>query len=93
MLSATVYNMADQTLTVRIEDDLGAALDAIAANLGRGRSYVVNEALRVYVEMHRGRSRASGKACERRTRGNSPPNPRLMELLATSGANDDPLFV
>ena len=50
---ATMYDMANQTLTVRIEDEIRAALDAIAANLDRDRSYVVNEALSAYVEMHR----------------------------------------
>jgi len=39
-------------MTVRIELDTRKALDGIAAALDRDRSYVVNEALRAYVDVH-----------------------------------------
>ncbi len=40
-------------MTVRIKPETRNALDTIAATLDRDRSYVVNEALAAYVEMHR----------------------------------------
>jgi predicted transcriptional regulator len=42
-----------QTMTVRIDGETRQALDAIATNLDRDRSYVVNQALAAYVDMHR----------------------------------------
>jgi predicted transcriptional regulator len=45
--------MSKATLTVRIGAETRDALDAIAANLDRDRSYVVNEALEGYIELHR----------------------------------------
>lgn len=45
--------MPKETMTVRIEPNTRAALDAIARTLDRDRSHVVNEALAAYVETHR----------------------------------------
>ncbi len=45
--------MSRATLTFRIDDDTRQALDEIAAALNRDRSYVINEALARYVELHR----------------------------------------
>jgi predicted transcriptional regulator len=53
MRRVTMYYMVKETLTVRIEPETRAALDAIAATLDRDRSYVVNQALASYVETHR----------------------------------------
>ncbi|MCE5307845.1 MAG: ribbon-helix-helix protein, CopG family [Acidobacteriales bacterium] len=39
-------------MTVRVGEETRAALDAIAAALDRDRSYIVNEALDAYIEMH-----------------------------------------
>ena len=39
-------------MSVRINSEMRQALDAIAATLDRDRSYVVNEALAAYVELH-----------------------------------------
>jgi predicted transcriptional regulator len=49
----TLYYMLQQTLTVRIDTETRAGLDAIAATLDRDRSYVVKEALSAYLETHR----------------------------------------
>ena len=49
----TLYSMAKETLTVRIEPETRKALDAIAQSLDRDRSHVVNDALAAYVETHR----------------------------------------
>jgi predicted transcriptional regulator len=39
-------------MTVRVGEEKRAALDAIATALDRDRSYIVNEALDAYIEMH-----------------------------------------
>jgi predicted transcriptional regulator len=39
-------------MTVRIEPDMRKELDGIAASLDRDRSYVVNEALKAYIDVH-----------------------------------------
>lgn len=44
--------MSRETLTVRVESDTRKALDGIAEALDRDRSYVVNEALDAYIEVH-----------------------------------------
>jgi predicted transcriptional regulator len=45
--------MAKETMTIRIEPGVRAALDAIAATADRDRTWVVNEALNAYMETHR----------------------------------------
>jgi predicted transcriptional regulator len=44
--------MARETMTVRVEPDTRKELDQIAAALERDRSYVVNEALKAYIDVH-----------------------------------------
>jgi predicted transcriptional regulator len=44
--------MAKETMTVRIDADTREALDALAASLERDRSYVVNQALQAYLDVH-----------------------------------------
>jgi len=39
-------------MTVRVGEETRGALDAIATALDRDRSYVVNEALAMYIETH-----------------------------------------
>jgi len=45
--------MASATLTVRIDPEMKAELDAIAAARDRDRSYLVKEALREYLEVQK----------------------------------------
>ena len=45
--------MAKDTLTVRVPSETREALDALAAVLDRDRSYVINEALNAYIDVHR----------------------------------------
>lgn len=45
--------MATATLTVRIDPEMRAELDAIAAARDRDRSYLVKEALREYLEIQK----------------------------------------
>ena len=44
--------MARETLTVRIQPQIRKALDGIAASLDRDRTYVVNQALEAYIDIH-----------------------------------------
>lgn len=44
--------MAREIMTVRIEPQTRKALDGIAASLDRDRTYVVNQALEAYIDVH-----------------------------------------
>jgi predicted transcriptional regulator len=45
--------MKSRIMSVRVDESTRAELDAIAAAQDRDRTYVVNEALAAYLEMHR----------------------------------------
>ena len=45
--------MARETMTVRIQPQTRKALDGIAASLDRDRTYVVNQALEAYIDVHK----------------------------------------
>ncbi|AFY46730.1 putative transcriptional regulator [Nostoc sp. PCC 7524] len=44
--------MSKENITFRIESDKKLALEAIAKGINRDRSYVLNEAIDAYLEMH-----------------------------------------
>ncbi|MBV9387095.1 MAG: hypothetical protein JOZ78_11775 [Chroococcidiopsidaceae cyanobacterium CP_BM_ER_R8_30] len=44
--------MAKENITFRLDTEKRAALDVIAAGMDRDRSYVLNEAINLYLEMH-----------------------------------------
>ena len=44
--------MAQQTISFRLENKKKKALDAIATALDRDRSYVLNEAIDAYLDVH-----------------------------------------
>ncbi|MBD2199742.1 MULTISPECIES: CopG family ribbon-helix-helix protein [Calothrix] len=44
--------MSKENITFRIDSDKKAMLDVIAAGINRDRSYVLNEAIEAYLEMH-----------------------------------------
>jgi len=45
--------MARETITIRIQRKIRKALDGIAVTLDRDRTYVVNQALEAYIDLHR----------------------------------------
>jgi predicted transcriptional regulator len=45
--------MAREIMTVRVEPHTRKALDGIALALDRDRTYVVNQALEAYIDVHR----------------------------------------
>lgn len=44
--------MSKENVTFRLDSEKRAALDAIAAGMDRDRSYLINEAITLYLEMH-----------------------------------------
>jgi RHH-type rel operon transcriptional repressor/antitoxin RelB len=44
--------MSEHTISVRIASDKKAALDAIAAQIDRDLSFVIDQALNAYLELH-----------------------------------------
>lgn len=45
--------MHKETISFRLESDKREALDAVASSLDRDRSYVINEAIEAYLDIHR----------------------------------------
>jgi predicted transcriptional regulator len=45
--------MSKENVTFRVDTEKKLALDALAAGINRDRSYVLNEAIEMYLEMHR----------------------------------------
>jgi predicted transcriptional regulator len=46
------FTMSKENITFRLDSDKRAILDAIAAGLDRDRSYILNEAITAYLEVH-----------------------------------------
>lgn len=44
--------MSKENITFRLDSDRRVALDAIAAGLDRDRSYIINEAINLYLEIY-----------------------------------------
>ena len=47
-----MYEMAREIMTVRVDPRTRQALDGIATALDRDRTYVVNQALEAYIDVH-----------------------------------------
>lgn len=50
--SSGKHAMSKENVTFRLDSEKRAALDAIAAGMDRDRSYLINEAITLYLEMH-----------------------------------------
>ena len=48
--------MSKETISLRIESEKREALDAVASALERDRSYIINEAIEAYLDIHRWKS-------------------------------------
>jgi predicted transcriptional regulator len=44
--------MSKENITFRLDSDRRTALDTIAAGLDRDRSYIINEAITLYLDLH-----------------------------------------
>lgn len=74
--------MPREALTVRIDPDTKKALDALAVALDRGRSYVVNEALSAYLEMHRWQLEHIRQGVREADAGKFVSEPEIRKVLA-----------
>lgn len=45
--------MSRESISFRLESEKREALDAVASVLGRDRSYIINEAIEAYIDVHR----------------------------------------
>jgi predicted transcriptional regulator len=45
--------MSRETISFRLESEKREALDAVATALDRDRSYIINEAIEAYLDVHR----------------------------------------
>jgi RHH-type rel operon transcriptional repressor/antitoxin RelB len=45
--------MSRETISFRLESEKREALDAVASALDRDRSYIINEAIEAYLDVHR----------------------------------------
>ena len=45
--------MSKETVSFRMESEKREALDAVASALDRDRSYIINEAIEAYLDVHR----------------------------------------
>jgi len=45
--------MSRETISFRLESETREALDAVASALDRERSYIINEAIETYLDVHR----------------------------------------
>ena len=45
-------SMSKETISFRIESEKREALDAVASALDRDRSYIINEAIEAYLDIH-----------------------------------------
>ncbi|HEY9641222.1 MAG TPA: CopG family ribbon-helix-helix protein [Coleofasciculaceae cyanobacterium] len=51
-LSGVGIAMSKENITFRLDSEKRAVLDALAVGMDRDRSYLINEAITLYLEMH-----------------------------------------
>ena len=74
--------MAKEILTVRVESETREALDALATALDRDRSYLVNEALASYLEVHDWQVSHIREGLRQAKAGNFAPPSEVNRVLA-----------
>jgi predicted transcriptional regulator len=72
--------MRRQTITVRIDEDKKRALDVVASALDRDRSYVINEAVDAYLELHRWQIEQIKKALAEADEGDFATHEEIVAL-------------
>lgn len=73
--------MARQSMTVRVDAELREQLDDIAIALDRDRSYLVNEALENFVELHKWHLRHIRKGLAEANRGEFVPERQAQKVI------------
>jgi predicted transcriptional regulator len=77
-----MYYMASETLTLRIDPQMKEALDAIAESQDRDRSYIVKEALRIYLEIHQWQVAHIEQGLREAEAGELVPDPVVKKTIA-----------
>lgn len=77
--------MRRETLTFRVDADKKKALDAIAAGLDRDRSYVLNEAIRSYLEIYRWQIEHIKEGVRQADRGRFASDSEVAKIFARRG--------
>lgn len=75
-------DMARENVTFRLDSEKRAALDAIAAGMDRDRSYVLNEAISLYLEMHRWQIQEIQKGIEEADAGDFATDEEVQAVFA-----------
>jgi predicted transcriptional regulator len=74
--------MARENVTFRLDSEKRAALDAIAAGMDRDRSYILNEAINLYLEMHQWQIQEIQKGIEEADAGDFATDEEVQAVFA-----------
>ena len=81
--------MSNATITIRTDADLAGKVAALASAMDRSRNWVIEEALRQYVETQAWQIEGIKAAIDSLDRGESIPHERVMdEMDALLSAHD-----
>ncbi|WP_448267542.1 CopG family ribbon-helix-helix protein [Nostoc sp. DSM 114159] len=75
--------MSKENITFRIDSDRKAALDAIAAQINRDRSHILNEAVATYLEMYQWQIEEIQKGIAEANAGNFASDEEVKATFAT----------
>jgi predicted transcriptional regulator len=70
--------MTVEAFTVRAEPDIMQRLDHLAARLDRSRNYLVNQAIREYLDLHAWQIEKTQEGIEAANRGQLTPHEEVM---------------
>jgi predicted transcriptional regulator len=74
--------MSKENITFRLDSERRAALDEIAAGLDRDRSYLINEAIALYLEMHQWQIQQIKQAVTEADAGDFATEAEVTEVFA-----------
>jgi predicted transcriptional regulator len=75
--------MSKENVTFRLDRQKRAALDTIAAGMDRDRSYVLNEAINLYLEMHQWQIQEIQKGIEEADAGDFATDEAVQAVFAS----------
>lgn len=77
--------MSEKTISFRADSDKIAALDSLAAAQDRSRSYLINEAISNYIELHAYQDALVRKGIEEMRKGRVVGHAEVVTRLKKSG--------
>jgi predicted transcriptional regulator len=86
-----MYSMAKQTMAIRIEPEVRSALDSLAAATDRDQTWIVNQALRSYLEAYRWQIEHIQQGVREANAGKFASASEVQKVMARMRANDDSL--